>query len=144
MHPSNHLECVPPARRVRMCACTFSLMQIDGELSPAESRVVKCALSLLSCSLSTLQCAWHWSKRVLARACVHMSLLWSEMTLRDPAILSETVNIIQYQATGINTVLVLLLAEMCRCFSLLSWQHFFLVFFFCRDLFPIRDVPDDS
>lgn len=55
-------------------------------------------------------------------ACTLMSLLWSEMTLRNTAIL-PTVNIIQYHPTGINMV-VLLLAEMCCCFSFSAWRRF--------------------
>lgn len=77
--------------------------------------------------------------------CARVSLPQSEMTLGDAAILPETVNIIQYQATGINSALLLLLvAEMCCCFSLSARQRFFPSFFLGPDLFPIRDVPDDG
>lgn len=69
--------------------------------------------------------------------CVSMSLLWSEMTLRSPAIL-PTVNIIQYHPTGINMV-VLLLAEMCCCSSFSARATFF-----GTNSFPIRDVLDDG
>lgn len=78
--------------------------------------------------------------------CARVSLPQPEMTLGEAAILPETVNIIQYQATGINSarLLLLLLAEMCCCFSLSARQRFFPSVFLGPDLFPIRDVPDDG
>lgn len=66
--------------------------------------------------------------------CVSMSLLWSEMTLRSAAIL-PTVNIIQYHPTGIN-MLVLLLAEMCRCSSFAAPRHFLAPTRFLLGMFP--------
>lgn len=140
------------------CTHTCCLMQIDGELSPAASRVVSvhCLRSPAHCRHSSLP-ATGVKVCVSECACVcthaRVSLPRSEMTLRDAAILPETVNIIQYQPTGINTLLllVLLLAEMCCCFSLLGRQHFFLFFFattcfllgMCRMTADGRDLPQE-
>lgn len=68
--------------------------------------------------------------------CVSMSLLWSEMTLRNTEML-PTVNIIQYHPTGIN-IAILLLAE-----NVSLLQFFSVAALFGADLFPASDVLND-
>lgn len=106
------------------------------------------ALSPLSCSLSTLQSAWHWCQRVclMRVGCVCRCPCFGRKWLWETQQYSPTVNIIQYHPTGINMV-VLLLAEMCCCFSLSEWPHFLAPTCFllgmCWMMADGRDLPQE-
>lgn len=125
-----------------MCVCVRTcLMQIDGELSPAERRVVSmhCLRSPAHCLHSNLPSTDVVCVCVFDACwmCVSMSLLWSEMTLRNTAILPNS----QYHPISPHWnqhggVVI--------GWNVLLLQSFSVATFFGTDFFPIRDVLDDG